>query len=468
MLSGNDFKKAAAGLRLDKETLRADIWKAATQEEEAPLEAVRRKRPVRALALPAAVLAVFCAVLLVMVPLAQRFFVPNTEIANPGFRYDGEYIEIYTAADLDAVRNNLTANYRLMADIVFADADFAEGGAFAGGWKPIGDSDRPFVGIFDGNGHIIYNLQVHSSKTYAGLFGVVGWDFSAANRKLSGRVINLGIFGGKIAAKGGQFVGAVAGFAYHIAGCFSEDIVIEVAGGNPDVPLTVGGIAGYAMIVDSCYSTAQIKAAGEPPQLDKGEPADTAGGIAGEAFVADACYFDGKIEAESFQIKGEILGIERFMPYVLTEAQGKRIISALNEKNPFNTGKLMALYTQLAYPQAGEQDAEQRRLEIDELRKVAGEFLTVSIPEDESPYLLASDTKRQERDQSEDILLMIGDRDSLLAEFRAGGMKVGMTSCYTPESGRAADFAGFDFKRIWVLRNGLPRLAIFEARSNPR
>ena len=33
--------------------------------------------------------------------------------------------------------------------------DFEEGGAFAGGWEPIGTDREPFTGMFNGNGHVV-------------------------------------------------------------------------------------------------------------------------------------------------------------------------------------------------------------------------------------------------------------------------------------------------------------------------
>ena len=75
------------------------------------------------------------------------------------------YTGIYTKADLDAVRNNLAGNYILMNDIVFTEADFADGGDFyneGAGWAPIGNSpaSSSFTGTFDGNG---YTIKIYTS-----------------------------------------------------------------------------------------------------------------------------------------------------------------------------------------------------------------------------------------------------------------------------------------------------------------
>ena len=75
-----------------------------------------------------------------------------------------EEIEIYDAADLDNIRNDLSGHYILMNDI---DLEGTE-------WKPIGKcedgtsdyrnpceiTDERFSGIFDGQGYEITNLSI--------------------------------------------------------------------------------------------------------------------------------------------------------------------------------------------------------------------------------------------------------------------------------------------------------------------
>ena len=87
--------------------------------------------------------------------------------------------QIATAAQLNKVRSNLSAHYKLTADIVFTEADFASGGTYYNsgkGWTPIGSASSPFKGTFDGNGHTIDSLYQNISSTsdlYGGLFGYI-------------------------------------------------------------------------------------------------------------------------------------------------------------------------------------------------------------------------------------------------------------------------------------------------------
>ena len=73
-----------------------------------------------------------------------------------------EYYLLTTEEDLQAIgkQYSLSGNYILSNDITLSDE-----------WTPIGSPDEPFTGIFDGNGYIIYNLNVTKKTDYMGFFG---------------------------------------------------------------------------------------------------------------------------------------------------------------------------------------------------------------------------------------------------------------------------------------------------------
>ena len=91
---------------------------------------------------------------------------------------DSPYL-ITTKKELNAVRKDLNACYKLTTDIVFTAADFKSGGAFynyGSKFEPIGNSDDPFMGTFDGNGHKIQGLQIYAdsfSDDAVDLFGYI-------------------------------------------------------------------------------------------------------------------------------------------------------------------------------------------------------------------------------------------------------------------------------------------------------
>jgi len=92
---------------------------------------------------------------------------PTPVEAMTGTGTIGDPFIISTPADLDDVRDNLTAYYELGADIDLGSW---------GNWDPIGVESwegLTFQGHFDGKGHTISNLAA-SGTNHQGLFGVIG------------------------------------------------------------------------------------------------------------------------------------------------------------------------------------------------------------------------------------------------------------------------------------------------------
>jgi len=102
---------------------------------------------------------------------------------------------ISTVDHFNKVHNYLDKHFRLIANL-----DLSVYGT-APGWEPIGTSDTPFTGTFDGNGHIISNLFVDRiANSDIGLFGSVG---------VSGKILNLGLV--DIDVRGEYDVGGLVG-----------------------------------------------------------------------------------------------------------------------------------------------------------------------------------------------------------------------------------------------------------------
>jgi len=102
------------------------------------------------------------------------FFLLASEAAafsGSGAGTEGNPYIIMTADQLDEVRNDLDAHYRLGADIDLDVSPYNEGQ----GWIAIGDSINPFIGTFDWNWNTIRNLFTTGGNwDYIGLFGVLG------------------------------------------------------------------------------------------------------------------------------------------------------------------------------------------------------------------------------------------------------------------------------------------------------
>ncbi|MGE6488934.1 GLUG motif-containing protein [Paenisporosarcina sp. NPDC076898] len=173
---------------------------------------------------------------------------------------------IQTPADLNAVRNNLSAYYQLGNDI-----DMTGFGRFT----TIGtnQSAQQFKGSFDGKGFKIIGLDIFNSSSgtitqyhYGGLFTYIN----------NAVIKNLGIEN-IILINQRNYTGAIAGYALNstIENCYSTGKVQGLGTTN-----TVGGLVGYLInnsqgysVMRNCYSTATVS--GSPSTFG------TTGGLVG-------------------------------------------------------------------------------------------------------------------------------------------------------------------------------------------
>jgi WD40 repeat protein len=151
-----------------------------------------------------------------------------------------DVIEIRTVGELQAMRDNLSANYVLVNDIDASATRNWNGGA---GFIPIGR----FTGSFDGWGYKIYNLYINRPATnYVGLFGVV---------ESGGVVENVGLENENVIGK--SYVGGLVGASVvTVSNCYSTG---TVSGGGS----YVGGLVGWNdRTVSNCYSTGTVSGGG--------------------------------------------------------------------------------------------------------------------------------------------------------------------------------------------------------------
>lgn len=147
--------------------------------------------------------------------------------------------EIETLEQLQAIaeyRENLRHNYKLIADIDAGETWTWRHDDDNAGFVPIGSSDNPFTGKFDGNRKTISNLYIDRSghpdgwETESGLFGAISD---------SAEVFNLTLEDANV--KGVQRVGALVGFS---RGSVSENTVSgKIMGVDPNLSV-IGGVVG--------------------------------------------------------------------------------------------------------------------------------------------------------------------------------------------------------------------------------
>ena len=223
---------------------------------------------------------------------------------------------IYTAQDLDNIRNNLEGNYILMNDI-----DLAKWG----NWEPIGsDDENPFEGEFDGNGHVIKNMTINidsEDEVYAGLFGYV-----------RATIRNTGMTGSKITATSSDdvYAGGIAGYSSSsISNCYNTSSVNAISSEEATARYAyVGGIVGHISsgTIDNCYNTGAVSSTSNASFTHT-----HVGGIAGRHSFAEVsnCYNAGVVtilSTSSDAYAGGILGYG----------------SSSSIKNSHNTGEVKA------------------------------------------------------------------------------------------------------------------------------
>lgn len=140
------------------------------------------------------------------------------------------YTVITNADELQAMQNDTSGKYILMADIDLTGYD----------WEPISD----FSGEFNGNGYTISNLYVNNNT----------YDYYGFFRRIENATIeNVAFENANVTGK--MQVGILAGYSYNST--ISNCLVTGMVSGHSDVGALVGTNTHYSTI-DSCYSIADV------------------------------------------------------------------------------------------------------------------------------------------------------------------------------------------------------------------
>ena len=225
----------------------------------------------------------------VFLVLLSFLLIPSGALAftGSGSGTAGDPYIVMTADQLNEVRDDLDAAYRLGADIDMDVSPYNEGQ----GWIAIGDSVHPFIGVFDGNRYIIRNLfTTGGSYDYIGLFGVLGDQDDLAEPFL---VRNLLLAGVDVDSP--NYSGGLAGMSF--AGTVENCGVIGSVSGWSNVGGLIG-LVGAKTAIRRCFSKGSVQGF------------DFVGGLAG-AIYADASilnsYSRADVEATS-TVCGGLIG----------------------------------------------------------------------------------------------------------------------------------------------------------------
>ena len=219
------------------------------------------------------------------------------------------YTPIYTAEELNNIRNNLSGKYILMNDIDLSSYE---------NWNPIGTNSTPFIGTFDGNNFSIKNLSLNSDinsdeTNNLGLFGFVKTAY-ISKLKINNITVNI-----NYPYNSTFFVGGVAAYCFdsEISSCEVTGTISILSGGN----IYAGGIVGYvggenkSTVIKNCVSQVDMQIIGENNSIWEPEASQYTyvGGIVGCAFSTEKiyeCSNNGNISVNSINIGmvGSIVG----------------------------------------------------------------------------------------------------------------------------------------------------------------
>lgn len=231
---------------------------------------------------------------------------------------------VTTVSQLNEVRNDLSAHYRLANDITFSETDIEVGGPYQS-WTPIGSSLAPFAGAFDGDGYSVINLSQNISGNYGGLFGCVR----------GGEIKDLGMESFDIvitSTSDNAYAGGIAGMMCSnssIINCGSMGSVYAVSSSGSYALTLCGGIVGQAIesSVSGCTNSASVRSSGSNESR--------IGGIVGYTISSpiENCSNKGQISEATLSSADVVGGI-------VGRSEGETIIGCFNEGKLLSTGRL--------------------------------------------------------------------------------------------------------------------------------
>ena len=195
--------------------------------------------------------------------------------------------------------------------VLTADIDLSGVCGDGNSWTPIGSSDEPYTGVFDGAEYTVSDLYINVDADYQALFGAVD-SGTIKDLTVSGSITNAGEYTAGIAAcvSAGvltncvneaevtsqySYVGGVAGTCKgmsQLTGCENKGDVTGVT--------TVGGVAGYAIYASltDCVNTGSVNGSGRD-----------IGGICGYGAQLKDCSNSGAVTGTNKYVGGIVGGV---------------------------------------------------------------------------------------------------------------------------------------------------------------
>ena len=158
-------------------------------------------------------------------------------------------------------------------------------------WTPIGTEDQPFMGVFDGQNHVVTGLKIdRAGEGTQGLFGYVSGTDDEHKAQLKNIVVQDAQIRARydVGAVVGRYGKFTAGYVEPLENCAMVGGEIQGTSDSSGQSSCVGGVVGRAFgEIQRCYATGNIIGANNAREY---------GGIVGESFkTVNACYWTGNL-----------------------------------------------------------------------------------------------------------------------------------------------------------------------------
>ncbi|MCL2637898.1 MAG: hypothetical protein FWD48_05945 [Oscillospiraceae bacterium] len=269
-------------------------------------------------------------------------------------------IPISNRTELEAIKNNLSGTYHLIADIDLSGKE----------WIPIGDNSTNspisrFSGVFDGQGYVISNLTINGNHKYGGLFGNaqqatiknVGLentyiDITYESHADAGSIsavahsstnISNSYNTGYISARSSinAYAGGISGHnqGVSISNCYNKGTIFAYSITTHAEAGGIGTSSGDGVIIQNCYNTGNISAETFATTSATVYWANAGGIVSGIVANIDNCYNSGTISSTALSAYAHAGGIGAFMPTLIN--------------NSYNSGDIYTFALHPAYVMIG-------------------------------------------------------------------------------------------------------------------
>ena len=379
--------------------------------------------------------------------------------------------------------------------------------------------------LINGNGYVIKNLKIHADVTEAlkppiytrsdgsvellrsPMFTTLLVGVFATHEPIHLQIINLGLINCEINIIGSDIqlfngtsnankdldvlIGGIAAGAEYIGGSYVDgltvNITLDVA---PPVnyreevvpveeainyyDIAIGAIAGYAQYVDACYAeNTTLRFQSDGAKLCE----VSMGGIAGSSLSCLTSYFEGEITSNGTGVRTLYHDsicpaiTESLIPKLLTQAAYENLKAKIYAKygeDSFDSRRILAYYVCKDLSSDMTERAKQDlSVTMERWNRIMGKYANEGdLPIYEKLYVFDPSTPFGTESQLSDIIVSAFESEEEYIRFCAeNNVKVGQMYCYTYEKGEQIteeQAVGFDFDTLWVIRDGRPRLQIFE------